>query len=141
MFFQKLLYNFFRKNPKKMLQNNKQLSARLAEIYQMLSNVQELGDAVMFSTDIDNNIKCVFFDLVRNETSKYKRRTWWNNFYSFVLVGFFGVFFLGDGIKNLRSIQKNLFFCFTQDIGTFVNIRTDIVKRERRTKKNIFMKD
>ena len=75
MFFQKLLYNFFRKNPKKMLQNNKQLSARLAEIYQMLSNVQELGDAVMFSTDIDNNIKYVFFDLVRNETSKYKRRT------------------------------------------------------------------
>ena len=60
MFFQKLLYNFFRKNPKKMLQNNKQLSARLAEIYQMLSNVQELGDAVMFSTDIDNNIKYVF---------------------------------------------------------------------------------
>ena len=52
-----------------------------------------------------------------------------------MLVGFFGVFFLGDGIKNLRSIQKNLFFCFTQDIGTFVNIRTDIVKRERRTKK------
>ena len=55
-----------------------------------------------------------------------------------MLVGFFGVFFLGDGIKNLRSIQKNLFFCFTQDIGTFVNIRTDIVKRERRTKKKIF---
>ena len=75
MFFQKLLYNFFRKKPKKMPQNNEQLSARLAEIYQMLSNIQELGDVVMFSTDIDNNIKCVFFDLVRNETSKYKRRT------------------------------------------------------------------
>ena len=43
-----------------MPQNNKQLSARLAEIYQMLSNIQELGDAVMFSTDIDNNFKCVF---------------------------------------------------------------------------------
>ena len=26
----------------------------------MLSNIQELGDAVMFSTDVDNNIKCVF---------------------------------------------------------------------------------
>ena len=60
MFFQKLLYNFFRKKPKKMPQNNEQLSARLAEIYQMLSNIQELGDAVMFSTDIDINIKCVF---------------------------------------------------------------------------------
>ena len=68
MFFQKLLYNFFRKNPQKMPQNNEQLSARLAEIYQMLSNIQELGDVVMFSTDIDNNIKCVFFDLVRIET-------------------------------------------------------------------------
>ena len=51
-----------------MPQNNEQLSARLAEIYQMLSNIQELGDVVMFSTDIDNNIKCVFFDLVRIET-------------------------------------------------------------------------
>ena len=43
-----------------MPQNNKQLRARLAEIYQMLSNIQELGDAVMFSLDLDNNIKCVF---------------------------------------------------------------------------------
>ena len=60
MFFQKLLYNFFRKKPKKMPQNNEQHSARLAEIYQILSNIQELGDAVMFSTDKDNNIKYVF---------------------------------------------------------------------------------
>ena len=43
-----------------MPQNNEQLSARLAEIYQMLSNIEEPGDSVMFGTDIDNNIKCVF---------------------------------------------------------------------------------
>ena len=43
-----------------MPQNNEQHSARLAEIYQILSNIQELGDAVMFSTDKDNNIKYVF---------------------------------------------------------------------------------
>ena len=43
-----------------MPQNNEQLSSRLAEIYQMLSNIQEPGDAVMSGTDIDNNVKCVF---------------------------------------------------------------------------------
>ena len=43
-----------------MPQNNQQLNARVAEIYQMLSNTRDLGDAVMYNTDIDNNTKCVF---------------------------------------------------------------------------------
>ena len=43
-----------------MPQNNQQLNARVAEIYQMLSNIRDLGDAVMYNTDIDNNTKCVF---------------------------------------------------------------------------------
>ena len=68
----KLLYNFFRKKPKKMPQNNEQLSARLAEIYQMLSNIQELWDAVMFSTDIDINIKCVFLIWYEMELASIK---------------------------------------------------------------------
>ena len=32
-------------------------------------------------------------------------------------------------------------FCFIQDTGIFVNIRTDIPKKEQKKKKNIFMKD
>ena len=43
-----------------MPQNNQQLNARIAEIYQMISNIQDLGDAVMYNPDIDNNTKCVF---------------------------------------------------------------------------------
>ena len=39
---------------------NEQISARLAEVYHMLLNIQELGDAVMFSQDIDNNTKGTF---------------------------------------------------------------------------------
>ena len=36
------------------------LKARLAEIYQMLSKIQDLGDIIMYSPDVDTNIKCVF---------------------------------------------------------------------------------
>ena len=43
-----------------MPQNDQQLNATVAEIYQMLSYVQDLGDAVMYNSDIDNNTKCVF---------------------------------------------------------------------------------
>ena len=43
-----------------MPQNDQQLDARLAEIYQMLSNIQDLGDAVMYNPHVDNNIKCGF---------------------------------------------------------------------------------
>ena len=43
-----------------MRQNNQQISSRLAEIYQMLVNIQELGDAVIYNPDLDNNIKSVF---------------------------------------------------------------------------------
>ena len=43
-----------------MPQNDQQLNARLAEIYQLLLNIQDLGDAVMYNPDIDNNIKCAF---------------------------------------------------------------------------------
>ena len=43
-----------------MPQNNQQLNARIAEIYQMISNIQDIGDAVMYNPDIDNNTKCVF---------------------------------------------------------------------------------
>ena len=43
-----------------MHQNNQQISSRLAEIDQMLVNIQELGDAVIYNPDLDNNIKSVF---------------------------------------------------------------------------------
>ena len=43
-----------------MRQNNQQISSRLAEIYQILVNIQELGDAVIYNPDLDNNIKSVF---------------------------------------------------------------------------------
>ena len=63
MFCQKVLYCFFRKKKtKKMSQNlsTQELKARLAEIYQMLSKIQDLGDIIMYSPDVDTNIKCVF---------------------------------------------------------------------------------
>ena len=64
MFFRKLFCSFFfEKTPPKMPQNNsciKLFNARVAEIYQMLSNIWDLGDAVMYNPDIDNNTKCVF---------------------------------------------------------------------------------
>ena len=37
-----------------------QLNTRLAEIYQQLSNIQDLGDLVMNNPEVDTNIKCVF---------------------------------------------------------------------------------
>ena len=43
-----------------MHQHNQQISSRLAEIYQILVNIQELGDAVIYNPDLDNNIKSVF---------------------------------------------------------------------------------
>ena len=43
-----------------MRQHNQQISSRLAEIYQILVNIQELGDAVIYNPDLDNNIKSVF---------------------------------------------------------------------------------
>ena len=43
-----------------MRQNNQQINSRLAEIDQMLVNIQELGDAVIYNPDLDNNIKSVF---------------------------------------------------------------------------------
>ena len=36
-----------------------QLNTRLAEIYQQLSNIQDLGDLVIYNPEIDTNIKCV----------------------------------------------------------------------------------
>ena len=36
------------------------LNARLAEIYRMLLKLQDLGDIIMYSPDVDMNIKCVF---------------------------------------------------------------------------------
>ena len=43
-----------------MRQNNQQINSRLAEIDQMLVNIQELGDAVIYNPDLDNNIKSAF---------------------------------------------------------------------------------
>ena len=52
---------FLEKNPPKMPQNEQaQLNTRLAEIYQQLSNIQDLGDLVMYNPEVDTNIKCVF---------------------------------------------------------------------------------
>ena len=47
---------------KKMWQNlsTQKLNARLAEIYRMLLRLQDLGDIIMYSPDVDMNIKCVF---------------------------------------------------------------------------------
>ena len=60
MFSQKSFYNFFLEKNPKMPQNNQQLNARIAEIYQMISFIQDLGDAVLYNPDIDGNTKCVF---------------------------------------------------------------------------------
>ena len=40
--------------------STQELKARLAEIYQMLSKIQDLGDIIMYSPDVYTNIKCVF---------------------------------------------------------------------------------
>ena len=40
--------------------STRELNARLAEIYQMLSKIQDLDDIMMYSPDVDTNIKCVF---------------------------------------------------------------------------------
>ena len=40
--------------------STQELKARLAEIYQMLSKIQDLGDIIMYSPDVDTNIKCFF---------------------------------------------------------------------------------
>ena len=40
--------------------STQELKARLAEIYQMLSKIQDLGDIIMYSPDVDTNIKCGF---------------------------------------------------------------------------------
>ena len=40
--------------------STQELKARLAEIYQILSKIQDLGDIIMYSPDVDTNIKCVF---------------------------------------------------------------------------------
>ena len=59
-----------------MPQNNQQLNARIAEIYQMISNIQDIGDAVMYNPDIDNNTKCDFFAWYQMKLGSivYKRR-------------------------------------------------------------------
>ena len=43
-----------------MPQKNQQLNARITETYQMISNIQDLGDAALHNPDIDDNTKCVF---------------------------------------------------------------------------------
>ena len=43
-----------------MPQKNQQLNARITETYQMISNIQDLGDAALYNPDIDDNTKCVF---------------------------------------------------------------------------------
>ena len=53
---------------------NEQISARFAEIYHILLNIQELGDVVMFSQDIDNNTKCVFFVRYKMEPASIKEQ-------------------------------------------------------------------
>ena len=40
--------------------STQKLNARLAEIYRMLLKLQDLGDIIMYSPDVDMNIKCVF---------------------------------------------------------------------------------
>ena len=73
LFFQKLFCNFFqKKKTKKIPQNDQQLNARVAEIYQMLSYVQDLGNAIMYNPDIDNNTKCVFLAWYQVKLSSIK---------------------------------------------------------------------
>ena len=49
------------KKTEKMPQNEQvQLNTRLPEIYQQLSNIQDLGELVMCNPEIDTNIKSVF---------------------------------------------------------------------------------
>ena len=52
---------FLEKKTEKMPQNEQvQLNTRLPEIYQQLSNIQDLGELVMCNPEIGTNIKSVF---------------------------------------------------------------------------------
>ena len=39
---------------------NEQINSRLVEIHQLLNRIQELADAIMYNTFLDNAIKEVF---------------------------------------------------------------------------------
>ena len=62
MFYRKVLRDFFRKkkNPKNATKWANSINTRLAEVYQQLSNIQDLGNLVMYNPEVDTNIKCVF---------------------------------------------------------------------------------
>ena len=61
-FVKKFYMIFLEKKPQKVSQNlsTQELNGRLAEIYQMLSKIEDSGDTIMYSPDVDTNIKCVF---------------------------------------------------------------------------------
>ena len=55
--------------------STQELNAILAEIYQMLSKIQDLGDIIVYSPDVDTNIKCVFLAWYQMKLDFFCRRT------------------------------------------------------------------
>ena len=57
-----MLFFLEKKQNKKQTQNapKRTISVRLAEIYQRPLNIQDIGDAVIYSPYLDNSIKSVF---------------------------------------------------------------------------------
>ena len=51
---------------------NKQINSRLVEIHQSLNRIQELADAVMYNTFLDNAIKEVFLNWYESKLDALK---------------------------------------------------------------------
>ena len=51
---------------------NKQINSRLVEIHQSLNRIQELADAIMYNTFLDNAIKEVFLNWYESKLDALK---------------------------------------------------------------------
>ena len=51
---------------------NEQINSRLVEIHQLLNRIQELADAIMYNTFLDNVIKEVFLNWYESKLDALK---------------------------------------------------------------------
>ena len=51
---------------------NEQINLRLVEIHQLLNRIQELADAIMYNTFLDNAIKEVFLNWYESKLDALK---------------------------------------------------------------------
>ena len=51
---------------------NEQINSRLVEIHQLLNRIQELADAIMYNTFLDNAIKEVFLNWYESKLDALK---------------------------------------------------------------------